>query len=253
MVAHRIRNRNSKLFRDVCELQANYYWCLTGTPIQNSLEDFSTLLTFINIVPFQHHEYFRMYISEPIKKGQVRGLQLLKKVVAATCLRRTKADHASLLQLPQKLERIERVDMSVEDRKIYEFFKKFSLLNAVDTATSKKFSSTNILILISMLRLICDHGEALLPEFARKTWRDRDLSLLTMYMLDSGVEKCISCDHELTRSPSVPSSFSGAPSQSALVSCLSPEYPPSPKLQTLLCNIKEKQKATVGEARPSKW
>jgi len=197
VVAHKIRNRYSKIFQDVCAVHAHYHWCLTGTPIQNCLDDFGALLTFINVNPFQSKIYFEKYISTPIKDRKKGSWELLRKVVAATCLRRTKDDHGLRLNLPQKLERVEEIEMPREDRKLYEFFKRFSFLTAGDGKTLKKIGATNILILISMLRLICDHGEALLPESALQAWRDRDPNLLTFKMLESGIKMCISCGCEI--------------------------------------------------------
>ena len=196
-VAHKIRNRYSKIFQDVCAVHANYHWGLTGTPIQNCLDDFGALLTFINVDPFQSKNCFEKYISRPIKDRKKDSMEMLRKVVASTCLRRTKADPVLRLNLPQKLERVEEIEMPREDRKVYDFFKRFSFVTAAGGKTSKKIAATNILILISMLRLICDHGEALLPALALKAWRDRDPSLLTFKMLESGIKTCISCDREI--------------------------------------------------------
>ncbi|KAK9796579.1 putative RING-type domain-containing protein [Seiridium cardinale] len=226
-------------------------------------------------------------------KREKDSLELLRKVVAATCLRRTKADHALTLNLPRKLERVEEVEMSREDREIYDFFKRFSFLNAVGHASST-VTPTNILLLIAMLRLICDHGEALLPGSAIKTWRERDVTLLTLQMLESGIRRCVYCEREIeeldtagpiaeeptcghvlcdscaaksqgsgsscpkcetegSKSPSAMSISSPAPSQSGLASPLKPQYPPSAKLQALLRNITEQQESPDKGSRPAKW
>ncbi|KAL6355680.1 hypothetical protein LRP88_11284 [Fusarium phalaenopsidis] len=189
--AHRIRNRGSKIFQDVCKLQAESRWCLTGTPIQNYLDDFGSLLSFIKVPPFETKDQFDSHIAEPVKQRKGQGLEMLRKVVAATCLRRTKADHAKMLNLPPKTEHVERVEMGRNDRRLYEFFKRFSYLTAGLDKTSKKRAATNILVLISMLRLICDHGEALLPDSALTAWRNRDENALTWEMLESTTKRVI--------------------------------------------------------------
>ncbi|KAJ4243152.1 hypothetical protein NW757_011478 [Fusarium falciforme] len=195
--AHRIRNRGSKIFQDVCKLQAESRWCLTGTPIQNYLDDFGSLLSFIKVPPFETKDQFDSHIAEPIKQRKGQGLEMLRKVVAATCLRRTKADHAKMLNLPRKMEHVERVEMGRNDRRLYEFFKRFSYLTAGLDKTSKKRAATNILVLISMLRLICDHGEALLPDSALTAWRNRDENALTWEILESTTKRCVSCDCQI--------------------------------------------------------
>jgi SWI/SNF-related matrix-associated actin-dependent regulator of chromatin subfamily A3 len=178
----------------VCQINAENRWCLTGTPIQNCLEDFGALLAFVRVPPLETKDSFYRYIVGPIKTKKKEGLRLLQRVVAATCLRRTKVDHASTLNLPQKTERVERVEMGRTDRRLYEFFKRFSYLTAGAEKNAKKKQATNILVLISMLRLICDNGEALLPESALTAWRCENVNALTLEMLESTIKRCVSCD-----------------------------------------------------------
>lgn len=83
--------------------------------------------------------------------------------------------------------------MDQDDRQLYEFFKRFSYLAVGVGKNSKRKADINILPLISMLRLICDHGEALLTESALKAWRDQDGMSLTKEVLESGIRRCISC------------------------------------------------------------
>ncbi|KAM5360851.1 hypothetical protein ACJZ2D_013480 [Fusarium nematophilum] len=195
--AHKIRNRTSRIFQDVCDLQAESRWCLTGTPIQNYLDDFGSLLSFIRVPPFETKDGFHSHIVEPVKQRKREGLVMLRKVVAATCLRRTKENYAKMLNLPPKAELVERVEMDRSDRRLYEFFKRFSYLTAGLDKTSRKKAATNILVLISMLRLICDHGEALLPDSALTAWRNRDESALTWEMLESTIKRCVSCNCQI--------------------------------------------------------
>ncbi|KAF4452090.1 hypothetical protein F53441_5022 [Fusarium austroafricanum] len=195
--AHKIRNSSSQIFGVVSRIQTQSRWCLTGTPIQNSLDDFGALLAFVKVPPLETKEHFEQYITHPIKKSRTKGFAVLRKVVAATCLRRTKAAYGHMLSLPPKTERVEVIEMDRNDRRLYEFFKRFSYLTAGLDKTSKKKPATNILVLISMLRLICNHGEALLPEAALKAWNERDSSNLTWEVLEANIKRCISCKFEV--------------------------------------------------------
>jgi len=47
--AHIIRNPKGKVYKNICRLQSNIKWCLTGTPIQNYLSDIKSLFRFIGI------------------------------------------------------------------------------------------------------------------------------------------------------------------------------------------------------------
>ncbi|KAL4963434.1 SNF2 family N-terminal domain-containing protein [Aspergillus stella-maris] len=194
--AHRIRNRNSKTFTAVCGLRSRHRWCLTGTPIQNCLDDFGALLAFIKTPSLHTKALFEDFIARPMQENRKNGIAMLQKVVAATCLRRTKNNHLAELDLPRKLERLEYVTMDRDDRELYEFFKRFSFLTTKGGKTSQK-EATNILALISMLRLICDHGEALLTDKAIKAWRERDEKLLSWGILKANVVQCVSCQSQV--------------------------------------------------------
>lgn len=132
---------------------------------------------------------------------------MLRKLVAATCLRRIKANYASTLSLTRKTELLELVEMSSDERHLYEFFKRRSYLitGSGNTTNKSKGNSTrvaaptsaSILVLIGLLRLICNHGEALLSESALKSWKDRDTNSISWEMLKTGVRSCGSCGREI--------------------------------------------------------
>ena len=48
--AHTIKNRNSQISKTVDHFDSTYRWCLTGTPIQNKLEELFPLLRFLGIL-----------------------------------------------------------------------------------------------------------------------------------------------------------------------------------------------------------
>lgn len=210
--AHKIRNPSSKIFNAACEISARFRWCLTGTPIQNSLDDFGSLLAFIGVPPFVTRDQYRFWISSPIFSNREYSLHTLQKLVRATCLRRTKAQPqlATTLKLPHKTERLETVELLPDEREIYEFFKRRSyLLASKDTESEsnaagkkrrkarenyfksgklRRKSTGNIVLLISVLRLICNHGQVLLPRVALEVWQKRDEEKVTWNLLHSASE-----------------------------------------------------------------
>ncbi|KAJ6447271.1 metalloprotease protein [Purpureocillium lavendulum] len=277
--AHRIKNPSSRIFQDVCSLDAESRWCLTGTPIQNRLDDFGSLLKFVRIHPFETGRCFYSKIVEPIKEGRQEGFVMLRKVVSATCLRRTKAAYATMLNLPPKRELVERVTLGRKDRELYDFFKRFSYLTAGLDKTSRTKSAPYILVLISMLRLICDHGKALLPKSALAAWENRDESALTLEMLEANVKRCVSCSCEIEglitaelnaevlvcghwllalERPEVRGNYTPPRSQISRAEPSRPRYPrspkvePSPKVEALLRNIEQRRIRPGGGRMPNK-
>ncbi|KAF5532217.1 SNF2 family domain-containing protein [Fusarium mexicanum] len=142
-------------------------------------------------------------------------------------------------------ERVEIIDMGREDRRLYEFFKRFSYLTAGLDKISKKKPATNILVLISMLRLICNHGEALLPEAALKAWKERDSSVLSWEVLEANIKRCISCKSEIEESETAASLTEDLPCGHTFCSRCASKLQSSTRLTPCLqCGLSAESQAT---------
>lgn len=89
--AHTIKNRNAKATQAACALDAKFRWCLTGTPMQNNLDELQSLIKFLRIKPFDDLAVWRDQISRPLANG--RGglaIQRLQVYLKAFMKRRTK-------------------------------------------------------------------------------------------------------------------------------------------------------------------
>ncbi|KAJ5650474.1 uncharacterized protein N7484_004197 [Penicillium longicatenatum] len=89
--AHTIKNRNAKATQAACALDARYRWCLTGTPMQNNLDELQSLIKFLRIKPYNDLAAWRDQISRPLANG--RGglaIQRLQVYLKAFMKRRTK-------------------------------------------------------------------------------------------------------------------------------------------------------------------
>jgi SNF2 family DNA or RNA helicase len=161
-------------------MKAHLRWCLTGTPIHNSLDDYGALLSFIGVPALRDKSAFDYWIAGPVSQKQVGSLQKLQYLVAATAFRRTKAMVKTTVELPKKVVKIESVQLTGADRALYEFFKAKASKNVDQLTGSKQVTSVtpekrkeNTLSIINLLRLICNHGEHLLPASAINAWRTR--------------------------------------------------------------------------------
>jgi len=133
---------------------------LTGTPIQNRIEDFGALVGFLRVHPFDSPKQFHTNFVSSIQKGNNIGIERLKALVRAISLRRTKKSVFGELCLGPRVERVQSVELSEEERVLYTTVKKSSAY-AVSTSGSMR----NIFQTITKLRQICDHGRELLsPE-----------------------------------------------------------------------------------------
>jgi len=90
--AHTIKNRLAKMSQACCDLNAQYRWCLTGTPYQNNVDDVYSLIKFLRIPPFDDRDYWKVRISNLAKGDRMSlALQRLRTLLRAIMLRRTKA------------------------------------------------------------------------------------------------------------------------------------------------------------------
>ncbi|CAJ0553138.1 Ff.00g116500.m01.CDS01 [Fusarium sp. VM40] len=177
--AHRIGNRSTQVFQAACELQSPRRWCLTGTPIVNSIDNYGALLAFIKIEPLVTKATFDRWISNPIRDKAKEGLRKLRILVEATCLRRTKSSVSQALPPPTIRE--EKVHLRPYDRALYDFFETEAAKNAHDSPNNYPANHSemgrekkNILSLINNLRRICDHGEDLLSASDIEAWRSEN-------------------------------------------------------------------------------
>jgi SNF2 family DNA or RNA helicase len=185
-LAHHIRNRTSRTFTAACSVKSYSRWCLTGTPIHNSLDDYGALLSFLRVPGFTEKTMFDLWIAKPIKEKKQEGFSRLQALVRSTCLRRTKESIGDVLRLPRRQEKIEWVSLNQQDQILYNFFKERSAtlasrMKTANTAATQLDSAERggIICLLNFLRFICNHGEQLLPDTALRLWNTRDKSTAT--------------------------------------------------------------------------
>ena len=175
--AQNIKNRRTKSALGACFVRSAYRWCLTGTPMQNSVDEFQSLLKFLKIAPYNSWEIFSKDISIPLKQPHVptrdKAMQKLQAIIRATTLRRTKEskiDGQPILILPPKIVTESRADFSKDQEEFYK---------ALETKTQLQFNRylkagtvhrhySNILVLLLRLRQACCHP-SLIKDFAIST------------------------------------------------------------------------------------
>lgn len=90
--AQTIKNHRTQVARACCSLRAKRRWCLSGTPIQNSIEDLYSYFRFLKYDPYAVYKSFYNTIKVPISRNSVHGYKKLQAVLRAIMLRRTKGE-----------------------------------------------------------------------------------------------------------------------------------------------------------------
>lgn len=90
--AQTIKNHRTQVARACCSLKAKRRWCLSGTPIQNAIDDLYSYFRFLKYDPYAVYKSFYNTIKVPISRNSIQGYKKLQAVLRAIMLRRTKGD-----------------------------------------------------------------------------------------------------------------------------------------------------------------
>lgn len=157
--AHTIQNPQSQLAQACCTLRSTRRWAITGTPIQNKLADFASIVKFLQVHPYSDPKTFEEEIFKPWQNRQspdAQGFLRLKTLVRAITISRTKA----VVKLPSRIDEIHHLDFSPAEREKYDAAKTQSrvLLEEAISSGNQGGKTFNALWLLNILRLICNHG-----------------------------------------------------------------------------------------------
>lgn len=155
-IAHYIRNSSTKQFRAIRSIPAKLRWCLTGTPIQNSLEDLGALVKFLRVPVLEDLAVFRKQISTPVFSKSAVRFTNLRRLLEALCLRRTKV----LLDLPEPNTVTRLLELSVTESSQYHDYAE-SCKHAIDVAVSGRSirkANQHVIQAILGMRLFCNDG-----------------------------------------------------------------------------------------------
>ncbi|KAK6045714.1 CHDCT2 domain protein, partial [Cooperia oncophora] len=171
--AHRLKNNQSTFFKNLREYNINYRLLLTGTPLQNNLEELFHLLNFLAPDRFltaellcgrldRHAVNTWLWSEDPTtwspslwnlpeisKEDQI---QKLHSLLGPHMLRRLKAD--VLTGMPSKSELIVRVELSSLQKKYYKniLTRNFDALNVKNGG-----SQMSLINIIMELKKCCNH------------------------------------------------------------------------------------------------
>ncbi|PLB36696.1 DNA repair protein RAD16 [Aspergillus candidus] len=232
--AHSIKQRTTSVARACFALKANFKWCLSGTPVQNRIGEFFSLLRFLEVRPFacyfckqcqckelhwsqdaekrctkckhsgfSHVSVFNQEILNPITESddaipRKEALSKLRLITDRIMLRRVKRDHTASMELPPK-----RVVLHNEF--FGEIERDFS--QSIMTNSSRQFDTyvsrgvmlnnyANIFGLIMQMRQVANH-----PDLILKKHGESGQNVLVCSICDEPAEEAIRsrCRHEFCR------------------------------------------------------
>ncbi|KAF9311776.1 hypothetical protein BGZ91_006719, partial [Linnemannia elongata] len=205
-------NGPSKCPSAAAALVAERRWCLTGTPVQNKLDDLYALVKFLRMHPFDEKVQWTHYISKPIKAANPIGITRLQTLMKVITLRRTKSqmvDGQPLLALPTRTDHMRILDLSLNERQLYQRMESRAKQTVDQIVQENKImkSYAHILQAILKLRQICAHYALLkntddLDNTTGEFTLTKAMDILTL-LQESGNDQCNNCFNSSTPTPIV--------------------------------------------------
>lgn len=155
--AQQIKNRDTRNAKSVKQIQAAHRLVLTGTPIENSLEDLWSLFDFLMPGLLSTYDRFvEKYIKTSEQKGPAELLSLRKKV-SPFILRRMKRDVLS--DLPPISDIVYHCYLSDTQRALYQSYVTTAREELTQLVKKEGFDRVQIHVLATLTRLkqICCH------------------------------------------------------------------------------------------------
>ena len=182
--AHNIKTRTTGVAKACFALKANYKWCLSGTPVQNRIGEFFSLLRFLEIKPFacyfckkcpcaelhwtqdetkrcthcnhtgfDHVSIFNQELLNPITQGEDpelrrEALGKLRLVTDRIMLRRMKRNYTASMELPPK-------EVVIHNEFFGEIERDFS--SSIMSNTTRQFDTYGMLWSVRVLQFLKTH------------------------------------------------------------------------------------------------
>jgi SNF2 family DNA or RNA helicase len=185
--AHSIKNRNAKATKAACALNAEYRWCLTGTPMQNNLDELQSLIHFLRIKPYDNLSAWRDQITRPMNNGRgglaIKRLQVYLK---AFMKRRTKdilkqegalrsggptkkgePKSGGFKIVKRTVENVE-AEFTPQERGFYERLESRTDKSLEQMMAGKQMSYASALVLLLRLRQACNHVNLVKGDLAKE-------------------------------------------------------------------------------------
>ena len=165
--AQNIKNADSEQSRLLRRMRAPMKIAMSGTPVENRLMEFWTIMDFANRGFFPSATEFREKFETPIQKlGNEKVAETFRKITAPFMLRRLKTDKSIISDLPDKIIQDEYAELTKPQAALYQkTLEHFMQELEMEQALSEKANDAHalfkrkgiILQMILALKQICNH------------------------------------------------------------------------------------------------
>lgn len=161
--AQNIKNSESKQSQMVRQIEASFKIALTGTPVENRLQELWSILEFLNPGYLGPRNFFQRRFAIPIEKyGDRESLHTLRSLVRPFILRRLKTDKSIIQDLPEKQEMTVFCGLAAQQAKLYQKIVEESIAELESAEGIQRRGM--ILALLVKLKQLCNHPALLKSE-----------------------------------------------------------------------------------------
>ena len=183
--AQNIKNSDTAQSKAIHSIPANCHIAMSGTPVENRLSEFWSIIDFTNKGYLGSAKDFSDSYAKPIQKyGDSRVAERFRKVTAPFLMRRLKTDKSIISDLPDKIERNELASLTPEQAALYQetVNKCMAVIESMEGEDHQTLFKRQGLILQMMLALkqICNHP----TQYLKDNRMDATLSGKTEMLLD---------------------------------------------------------------------
>jgi SNF2 family DNA or RNA helicase len=182
-----IKNPSSKAYQAVRQLKARHKLILSGTPVENTVNDLWTQMSFINPGLLGSQQFFLNDFVTPIeKKKDEDKAHKLQALIKPFVLRRTKEQVAT--ELPPKTEHLFYCQMSEEQAEVYEKVKseyRNELLQSLEDGT---YAQTQMQVLQGLIKLrqLANHPRMLDAQYEGDSGKFENVTHTLENVMDGG-------------------------------------------------------------------
>jgi len=154
--AQAIKNADSQVARAAFELRAAHRITLTGTPVENRLEELWSQLHFLNPGLLGSRQDFEQRTIRPLARGEAGSAERLRQRIRPFVLRRRKSEVAP--ELPLRTEQVLHCTLSQEERAVYEAVRAATLEQVVQRLESGGGVMAALEALLRLRQACCHTG-----------------------------------------------------------------------------------------------
>lgn len=181
--AQHVKNVATRQAKALRTIRTDHRIALTGTPVENRLEDLRAVIDLVNPGLLGTPSVFRARFADPIERE--RDSDALARLMAITrpfILRREKTDPTIVADLPAKTELVVRTNLTIEQAALYRAVID-DLMEALRDSQQRVLRRRTVLAALTRLKQICNHPAHYLADgskiLRRNAHRSGKVELLT--------------------------------------------------------------------------